>query len=347
MAGNVLDVFSGDAFSVVAMTNAINKLPYKPSRLSKVFRFQGINTTSVLIEEKAGKLSLIPTKVRNSGGSTKQTAEKRKARTLSCVHLPFEDTVWADDVQGVRAFGSADALETIDTKVNDKMQSMRSSHEVTHEYHRIGAVGGVVLDADGTTEIYDLFDEFDLTKQVIDFQLDDPLTDVKHKCSEVTRYMQGKLGAVTFNGITCLCGDDFWDMLVQHESVKKAYERAAENSFAREDQRIQGGFLFAGIFFENYRGSVGNVPFVPAAKARFFPEGVTDLFMHWGAPANWIETVNTIGLPVYAKQVEMRGNVGREIWSQSNPLIVCTQPEVLVEGTTDVIDLGSGVADEA
>lgn len=342
---NVLNVFTGDAFSCVAMTESINKVPYKPSRLASLFKFKGVETTSVAIEEKAGKLSLIPAKKRNSGETTKASSVRRKERVLSCVHLPFEDAVYADDVQNVRAFGSADKLETIADKVNDKLESMRGSHEVTHEYHRIGAIGGIVLDADGSTELYDLFDEFGLTKQVIDFALDDPLTNVKFKCSEVTRYIEGKLGAQTYSGITAQCGAGFWNMLVSHPAVVKAYERSQEGKFLREDQRTTG-FEFCGIFFEAYRGSIGSVPFIPDGKARFYPEGVTGLFAHWGAPANWQETVNTTGLPVYAKQVPMRGDIGVDLWSQSNPLIVCTQPEVLVEGSTAVLDLGTTVEDE-
>lgn len=339
MPGTILDVFNGEAFSCVSMTESINKLPYIPARLGKLFKFQGINTLTVAIEEKAGKLSLIPNKTRNSGSTTKRPATRRKVRDFRCAHLPYDDAIMADDIQGVRAFGSTDKLETIADKVNETLASLRQDHEVTHEYHRVGAIQGRVLDADGSTTIYNLFTEFGLTEQTVDFELDDPLTDVKKKCSDVRRIIEGKLGGLVLGGITCQCGDGFWDMLVAHPEVKKAYERAAENKFAREDQRSTGGFEFCGIFFENYRGKVGSVDFIASNTARFYPEGMPGLFTHYGAPANWIETVNTMGLPIYAKQVPMKGDVGVEAWSQSNPLIICTRPETLVKGTTTVVEI--------
>lgn len=336
---NILDVFNGEAYSCVSMTKAINKAPYIPGRLKNLFAFEGIATLTIAAEERAGLISLIPTKPRNSGQTTKRTAEKRKVRNLSVVHLPYDDSVQADDVQGVRKFDSADQLETVDDKVNEKLAGLRQDHEVTHEYHRIAALQGKLLDADGTTELLNLYTEFGLVRETVDFALDDPKTEVKKKCSDVTRIIQGKLGGLSFSGITCQCGDDFWDMIVRHPAVKRAYERAAENNFAREDQRLTGGFMFCGIFFENYRGKVGDVDFVPAASACFYAEGVPELFKHYGAPANWIETVNTIGLPIYAKQIPEPDGSAVKCLSQSNPLIICRRPETLVGGTTAVIEL--------
>lgn len=336
---NILDVFTGDAYSMVSMTKAINKAPFAPGRLASLFAFEGISTLTVAAEEKAGLISLIPAKTRNSGQTTKRTAEKRKVRNLSVIHLPCDDAVEADDVQGVRKFDSADQLETVDEKVNEKLMSLRQDHEVTHEYHRISALQGKIYDADGTTELLNLYTEFGLTRETIDFELADPATKVKKKCSDVVRIIQAKLGGLLFNRVACQCGDDFWDMLVNHDEVKKAYERAAENNFAREDQRLTGGFTFCGIYFENYRGKVGDVDFVPADEACFYPEGVPELFKHYGAPANWSDTVNTIGIPVYAQQIPRLNKSGIDIESQSNPLIICRRPETLVGGITDVIEL--------
>jgi hypothetical protein len=52
-----LDIFSGSAFSMVALTDAINKMPYVPGRIGQLglFREQGVSTTSVMIEEREGK----------------------------------------------------------------------------------------------------------------------------------------------------------------------------------------------------------------------------------------------------------------------------------------------------
>ena len=52
------------------------------------------------------------------------------------------------------------------------------------------------------------------------------------------------------------------------------------------------------------------------------------------APANYAETVNTIGLPYYAKSRMLDFDKGVEIEAQSNVLNIATRPTALVELTT-------------
>lgn len=328
----MLNVFQGSAFNSLSLTAAINKLPYKPGRLGAMglFRRVPITTLAALVEEQHGKLALVPNKPRGEQ-TTLGSRAAREARYIACTHLPLNDQILADDVQNVRAFGSETATETVAELVNNRLESMRQNIEVTIEYHRIGAVRGIVLDADGTTEIYDLFDEFDITENVVDFDFTAGAQDMKTKSLEVIRTIEDALGASPYDHIHAICGKDFFDSLVSHESVVRAYERHQENSFARTTQR--GGFLFADIVWEEYRGQIGSVPFIPADTARFFPVGVPDLFQEIYAPANFIETVNTPGKPVYAKQEPLPMDTGVKLHVQSNPLCICTRPAVLVKGS--------------
>ena len=85
--------------------------------------------------------------------------------------------------------------------------------------------------------------------------------------------------------------------------------------------------------FEEYRGRVGTVDFTDASKAYFFPVGVPGLFRQYNAPADFVETANTIGLPRYAKQaVDQQFARWVMLHVQSNPLLDCTRPQVLVKG---------------
>jgi hypothetical protein len=98
-----------------------------------------------------------------------------------------------------------------------------------------------------------------------------------------------------------MCGPDFYDDLITHSEVEKAYERWLDGAFLRQGQ-ARGSFEYAGILFEEYRGKVGTVDFTDASKAYFFPVGVPGLFRQYNAPADFVEAANTIGLPRYAKQ---------------------------------------------
>jgi hypothetical protein len=51
------------------------------------------------------------------------------------------------------------------------------------------------------------------------------------------------------------------------------------------------------------------------------------------APADYIETVNTMGLPRYVKQYPMPNDKGIHIDTQMNVLSFCTRPLALLNGT--------------
>lgn len=102
--------------------------------------------------------------------------------------------------------------------------------------------------------------------------------------------------------------------------------------FLRQGQ-ARGSFEYAGIVFEEYRGKVGTVDYADSNKAHFFPVGVPGLFRQYNAPADFVETVNTLGLPRYAKQaVDQEFGRWVKLHTQSNPLPICTRPKVLIKG---------------
>lgn len=335
----MLDVFKGDAFSMVSLTTSINKLPYQPGRLGAMGLFdkKGMKDTIAVIEERQGRLSLIQSAARGTMPRVNRTPDQ-KVRSFPVPHLPLNDAVMADEVQSVRKFGSENEVEGVTSVVNDKMEALRRDHEVTHEYHRCGAIQGLVKDGDGSSTLYNLFTEFGVTEQNtnVDFSL--ASFDGKMLALDLIRLMEDSLGADKYTSLHAICGDDFFDAFISHDSVKGAYEKwqVGTNSrpFSIEDPNVQReGFVFAGIEWSNYRGSVGDARFIPTDVARVVAKGVKDLFIERWAPANFVETVNTIGKPVYAKQRVMDFDVGIELHTQSNPFIICTRPRTLLKVT--------------
>src|SRR5918996_1302490 len=282
------------------------RCPYVPGRIGQLglFREQGVSTTSVMIEEREGSLNLVETTARGAP-AIQNTTNKRKARSLVVPHIALEDTILADEVQNVRAFGSESILEGVQAVVNQRMSEMASKMDATPEHLRIGAIKGQILDADGTAVIYDLFTEFGVTQHIeIDFDLDaaSPAPGViKKKCHDIWRKVEDELGAQPYDHVHAICGADFFDDLITHSEVAKAYDRYLDGAFLRQGQ-ARGSFEYSGILFEEYRGRVGTVDFTDASKAYFFPVGVPGLFRQYNAPADFVETANTIGLPRYAKQ---------------------------------------------
>jgi hypothetical protein len=325
------NVFQSEIFKFTTLTDAINHLPYRPMRLQQIglFEERGIPTTTVVVEKKDGVLDLLPTKMRGEP-ATPGNANRRTALSFVVPHIPHETAILAADIQDVRRFGSDSELEAVAQVVNDRMQEMRQNHEVTHEYHRIGAVKGIILDADGTTELFDLFDRFDITQTDVDFLLGTGSTNIRDKCLEVKRAIEDALGMAMYDHVHCLCDKTWFGKFINHENVKAAYERWQSGEALRNDPRA--GFEFAGIVFEEYRGSVNGVPFIADDECHFFPVGTPGLFKRYNAPANMMETANTIGLPVYAKSEAKKFNTGVDIYTESNPLHLCTKPAALIKG---------------
>jgi hypothetical protein len=332
-----LDVFNNSAFTVTSLTDAINKVPFIPGKIGQLglFSESGVATTSIMIEEREGTLALIPTSPRGSP-ATQNKHNKRKARSLVVPHIALEDTIMADEVQDVREFGSETSLQGVQRVVNDRLVDMSGKHDATLEHLRIGAIKGQVLDSDGVTVIYDLFNEFGVTPyDEFDFDLSNASATkgaVKKKCHDLKRKLEDALGATPYTEIHAFCSASFFDALVTHPDVTKAYDRYQESIFLRQGQ-ARGQFDYAGIVFEEYRGSVGGVDFIADGKAHFFPVGTPGLFRQYNAPADFVETVNTIGLPRYAKQA-IDDEFGRfvKLHTQSNPLPICTRPKVLIKG---------------
>ena len=145
------------------------------------------------------------------------------------------------------------------------------------------------------------------------------------------RKIATNLGGAAYSGVYALCGDAFWDDLTAHSEFRASYLAQVEASQLRDGLAYQS-VNFGGITFENYRGAVGGSAFVHTDKVHIFPVGVPGLFRTVYSPGDWVETVNTIGLPRYARQYPMHNGKGVHLEVQMNALSYCTRPKVLIKG---------------
>jgi hypothetical protein len=326
--------FQSPAFSMTALTAAINILPNQFGKLdqmnlmpSKPVRFR-----QIAIEERDGVLNLLPTLPVGAPGTVGKR-DRRKLRSFMIPHIPHDDVVLPEEIQGLRAFGSETDTETVANVMTDHLQSMRNKHAITLEFLRIGALKGVILDADGSV-LYNLFYEFDINPVVFNFELDKKNTDVKKKCLDLKRYMELNLKGEYMTNVRVLVSSEFFDALTGHDSVVKAYQLSQESAMMRTD--VRSGFTFAGVTFEEYLGQATDISgsvrrFIDPGEGHAFPEGTLDTFATYFAPADFNETVNTLGQPLYAKQEPRDFGRGTDLHTQSNPLPMCHRPSLLVK----------------
>jgi hypothetical protein len=329
------DVFNSRLFETTQLTAAINNQPFLPNYLGElgIFEESGVETTTVFVEVENETLSLVPATPRGSPG-TPGSSTKRDGVAFAAPRLMVSDALLADEVQNVRAFGSEDQLLGVEQKRDQKLAKAARDLDLTLEYHRLGAIQGVVLDASGST-IYDLYSKFGLSAHApISLELDQAAgtADIRARISAVRRAIFAALGGHRgmLKGVVSLCGDDLWDALTNHDELRATYLNQAAANDLREGDTLES-FTFGGFRWVNYQG-YGDVK-IAAAECRFVPIGVPELFKTTFVPADYMEAVNTIGLPRYTKAEPMRMNRGIELESQSNPITICTRPTALIKGT--------------
>lgn len=319
---------NANGFTLKALVSAINNLPYKPQRIGGLGWFQEkrIATLDAAIEERDGVLSLLGVKPRG-GINNPMGEEARRVRTFRVPHIPASDAVLADEVQNVRAFGSDNQAEAITTRRDEKLANMRNSIDYTIEAHRVKAVKGTFVDANGSD--ISLFTEFGVTQQTKAIGLHATnSSQIRAKMFDVHKMILAALGGVGYSGARVLCGDDFWAALIADKDTLATYLNQAQAAELRGNPT--DSFSAFGATWEWYRGtSDANL----GVDAYAVPEGVAGLFQTHFAPADYVETVNTLGLPYYAKAAPIKFDKGWELEAQSNPLNICTRPRAIIKLT--------------
>lgn len=325
-----ISIFEDDAFSVPNLVATINEEHPVPGQIAAMglYSEEGSLTVTQQIEKDGDVLALVPAAPRGAPGHV-VIASKRDLIPFNAVHLPQTFTITADEIQGIRAYGSRTELQGVQDVVNARVEKARKQLELTHEFQRIGGIKGLIVDADGTTPLVNLFQRFGITQQTLAMEFG--TADVSAKAGTALDMQDDALGTATGTGAIALCGKAFWAKLIADKSVKDVYMQSTKADSLLGDRRQ--AFTFGGVLWVRYRGKVGSTAFVGDNEAYLVPEGVEDLFKSVYAPANYMETVNTLGVPHYAKLERLPFDKGVMGEAQSNPLHICTRPRAVIKLT--------------
>lgn len=324
----ILDTFAPDAFTLQSLTASINNTLYAPGRISDMglFQEQGISTLTAIIEERDGALDLVTPKPRNDAGNVLAKEGDRRVRSFVIPHMPQRDALMADEVQGVRAFGSESQSESLLVRLTEKLQRMRRNIDYTMEHHRLQAVMGNYMASDGATT--SLFTEFGVAQQTLGMGFSTSASSsARSKITTLQENIESALDGVDYANVHVICSSGFWKALIEDKDAKETYLNWTAAADLRQDPRES--FVWQGVTWERYRGTAAVK--VTDDSAYAIPMGVPDLFLTRFAPANYAETVNTIGLPYYAKSQMMDFEKGFELEAQSNALNICTRPRAIIK----------------
>ena len=335
---SVLDVFNGDAFSVTSLTKAVDLLGYVPGFLGGLpglFDPTPVRTKEVWIETRDFEPALIQTTPRGAPPKS-ESGDVRQARAFNTVRLADSSRIGAQEIQGVRAFGEEQAVKDLQLEVARRQLKIKRKLDLTKEHMRLGAIQGIVLDADGST-IYNWFDEFAVTANTAYSFPFSTLVEgqLRQLTNQIQRATLRALKGLGGNNVVvhALAGDTFWDDFVSCAEVRHTYQAQMALALQNDVGGAFESFRFGGIVWHNYRGTDDNSTVaVPSTGVRFFPVGA-NIFQVAQAPAEKFEFVNTPGQENYSWIVPDRD---RDMWADvevySYPLHVCVLPQALNSG---------------
>ena len=338
-----INIFKGDAFSAMALGEAIRMIPNQWGLIGAMglFSSKGIRGTVFSVESQNGVLQLVQSSERGSP-MPGQARAKRKMVDFRTERFGLKSRITADDIDNIRAFGSETEMMQAQDEVLNRQEELRGSIDITREWHRARAIQGSVLDADGS-ELVDLFDKFGLTRKSVDFVLGTGTTDLGAKCREVTRHIRLNLLGDVMSGIMGLIHPEFTDKLMGHADFKERYkyfQNANGGDPLRDD--TSDGFDFGGIRWKEYLaeapvpqadGSTVTRSFIPAGEAAIFPLGTRQTFRTFNGSPDYMGMANTPGRDFYSAVFPDRQEDRYvDVEAMMQTMQICMRPGVLVRG---------------
>lgn len=330
--------FESNAFSLIEMVKAISRRKHKPMQAGSlgIFRTRGAMSTKIAVEERGSAVTLIQTSER-AAPAEQYTAPKRTVRLTKIPHIKKHSFITADELRELRQFGSETAQASLESMRDDHLQDLGDSVDVTHEHLLMGALRGVLLDADNT-ELLNTFTFFGVTQEAeVAFDLSSSTEGaVTKKVRSTVRTMLNNLGddAPLVDHIHAFCSPEFMDDLITSKDFRESVKHDPVASAALREGRVFRSVLWQDVVWEEYRlGDSGlGGTWVATDKCILFPVGPAIYDLHF-APGRSFSQLDAPGLPMYSRTVrDLEEDAWIKLMVESNPLPICTRPKALMKG---------------
>jgi hypothetical protein len=319
----ILDVFDSNAFTTVEMMKGIDRKEWQPSGLSSFFTHKGIRGLDFSIETRGTQLKLIQTS--NRGAPLDQTTRGlRNMRKFSTSRIGVGDRITASELDFVRQFDSADAVQSVAQELSDRMggngrHGLINNVDLTFEHMYLGALQGKFVDADGSvlvdwaSELGDTASptggSYTIPTEIFDFSaLNNGL--LREKLTKLSRTIaRASEGAwnprVKF---VALCGDDFFDEMMKNTEIRETYryvvgdsmQPPVKNSIENLFGDAYGVVNYRGLTVINYKGTDDNSTVsIADDEAHLFPINIPDNFVHVSSHGESFKDLGKVGSKYY------------------------------------------------
>jgi len=337
-----LDFIRDPRFSIGPMSDAIMNTPNEYGLLNMMRLFQGrsISETTVKVDIKNKQLNIIPTSPRGAP-AVKDSSDSRSMKTFPTFRHALGASLLADEFQNVRKFNSDGEHEVFEERLMEKLDDLGQKHRQTQEYLKWGALKGDVFDADGLTVLFNVYTEMGETQKSVDFKLGTTTADpMQDGTDALLDHIELNANGEPVTGVLKICSPGYHTKLMKNEDFRKAYANYANMPGQPNPLRenLRDGFWHKGIWYVRHLGQVTFLAgdgtktthkFIPDNESIAIPLGTRDVFRSYWAPADYIETVNTLGQEIYAKTKIMDYDRGIEIETQSQCLHFVLKPRLV------------------
>lgn len=322
-------------FEVTDYTQELNLIPNTWGLINElgIFSEEGITQNTVTLESKAGTVAVVNDQKR---GTRAQVGKDEVAtiRAFVTTHHPYDDALFASELQGRRAYGTQDQPDTEANAIAAKLARIRMAHSQTLELARMSTIVNGTQWAPNGTVSENFYTTFGITRKEVDCVLGTATTEVGEKIQEAVAHIQDNiLSGENVNGFVVLCGTNFFNKLIRQANVKEAYKFYASTQEGQRNGYRSGRyriFDYQSVRFIEYRGSIGGNTLIGTDEARMVPLGTVDTFKTLFSPAQKFDLVNTVGEPSYVWTYRDSKNTKIEVESESNFLNLLRRPASIV-----------------
>lgn len=334
----ILDLLQDDSFSQATLGEAVQRGGKVWGKIKQmgVFRFIGISTSTVAIDVEKDNIIILP-QTQRGGSATYEKKLSRNAIYFGIPNFKRKEVLTPQDLQNVRDTGTA-SLKSLQSAVMQAVGKIDRKIEVTHEYLMAGALRGNVMDGEGNV-IANLFQKFGKTQSTVNLTLAATDKAILGQLSGAEDIIDTNLDNDVSTGKLMLCSPEYWAALLSNSAIFEIYKNRdkAGNPYLNG---ISDGFQLGGFYCVKYSGTLKNKAgsvqrLIPANEAIGLPIGTESTFVMYGAPADLLEYVNQEGQEKYFKTVydSKDGEDNVIVRGETNPLPICTRPDVLIRFT--------------
>lgn len=321
-----------------------------------LFAGQGISQETMVFEKETNTISLINETNRRAPNASRGKDRKHETFAMSLPYFEHKDYVTPQDVQGHRMQGTPDSPEQLANVIATKLEDMRLSADQTREYMKVQALKGLVASPSGVN--YDMFNEFEITQNTIDFDLGTAGTNVKQKVADLKRYIaKNALAGTPVGQVECMVSVEFFDKLVNHPRIREEYLYYSESSNRKDALRgvlqtleawgVMDVFEYQGVLFWTYDATFNiddgdSVTPTAVFSTDTSVEGGYSIVSGLGrngyrayfGPENTLSGANSVGSEMYVRQYTDPRDKFHEMELEMSSMYMLMKPQVSVKLTS-------------